>query len=68
MKCSAILCILVTINPAPKMLILCIALLKSENKQEQESTHSPALTEYVNPYIIISGILLRRLVYKNTMI
>lgn len=44
MKCNAALCILVAINPAPKMLILCIALLKLENKQEQVSAHSPALT------------------------
>lgn len=69
MKCSTASCILAIISPAPKKCTSCIALLvETQNKREQVSTHKPALAEYINPHTIISGIFLRRLVYKIMMI
>lgn len=68
-KCSTASCILAIISPAPKKCTSCIAfLVEILNKREQVSTHKPALAEYINPHIIISGIFLRRLVYKIMMI
>lgn len=54
---------------ASKNPTLCIALLvELQNEREQASTQKTALTECINPHIIILGIFLRRLVYKTMMI